>query len=327
LAPSATEELIVTVDPAAPTAEQPVATEAPTVEAATAEPTVEAVVTEEALAPTVEAVATEDVAATAEPVVTDAPTVEAVATEVPAVPTAEPTAEQPVATSEPVATEPTEGAPVFLSEIEYVVQDGDNLYSIALVYGSTIEAIAEASGIERETVLFPGDVLTVPIPVPVAVGEPEPLMTDVPTATPEPTAEPTAEATPEATEAAPSGEQTYVVRSGDTLIAIARSFGVNEFELAAFNGFTVVDVIRVGQVLRIPPAEPVEAEEGTGGSGEAEATPEPTPTFRRYVILPGDTLSRIAARYGTSVRALIELNNITNPNRILYGQVIRIPNE
>jgi LysM repeat protein len=107
------------------------------------------------------------------------------------------------------------------------------------------------------------------------------------------------------------------------LIAIARSFGVNEFELAAYNGFTVIDVIRVGQVLRIPPAAPTD----TGASGEDSAAPQPTPTFRRYVIVPGDTLSRVAARFNTSVRAIVELNNITNPNRILYGQIIRIPNE
>lgn len=52
--------------------------------------------------------------------------------------------------------------------------------------------------------------------------------------------------------------------------------------------------------------------------------PQPQPTFT-YRIQPGDTLSGIAARYGTTVAMLAQLNGIANPNRIYAGQVIRIP--
>lgn len=47
--------------------------------------------------------------------------------------------------------------------------------------------------------------------------------------------------------------------------------------------------------------------------------------IRKHVVRQGETLSAIARRYGTSVQALAAYNNISNPDRILVGQVLRIP--
>lgn len=44
-----------------------------------------------------------------------------------------------------------------------------------------------------------------------------------------------------------------------------------------------------------------------------------------YVVKPGDTLYKIAARYGVTVSAIVAANNIANPNLILVGQVLIIP--
>lgn len=44
-----------------------------------------------------------------------------------------------------------------------------------------------------------------------------------------------------------------------------------------------------------------------------------------YTIQHGDTLSKIAARYGTTVAVLVELNNIENKNRIYAGHKLLIP--
>ncbi len=44
-----------------------------------------------------------------------------------------------------------------------------------------------------------------------------------------------------------------------------------------------------------------------------------------YVVVPGDNLSSIAARYGISLQALAAANNIWNPNHIYSGQVLTIP--
>lgn len=56
--------------------------------------------------------------------------------------------------------------------------------------------------------------------------------------------------------------------------------------------------------------------------------PKPTPppaNYITYVVQPGDTLSEIAVRYGTTYQQLAALNNISNPDLIHPGQTIRIP--
>ncbi len=44
-----------------------------------------------------------------------------------------------------------------------------------------------------------------------------------------------------------------------------------------------------------------------------------------YTVRSGDTLSKIARLYDTSVSALVSLNSISDPNKIKVGQVLRIP--
>ena len=44
-----------------------------------------------------------------------------------------------------------------------------------------------------------------------------------------------------------------------------------------------------------------------------------------YVVQAGDTLTAIALQFGTTVQALVTLNNIANPNLIYVGQVLQIP--
>lgn len=62
-----------------------------------------------------------------------------------------------------------------------------------------------------------------------------------------------------------------------------------------------------------------------GGSGSA-STPKPTPApaARTYTVKSGDTLSGIAAKYGTTYQHLAAINGIDNPNLIYAGQVIKI---
>lgn len=52
--------------------------------------------------------------------------------------------------------------------------------------------------------------------------------------------------------------------------------------------------------------------------------PAPAPTGT-YTVVRGDTLSAIAAKFGTTVADLVSANNITNPNLIYPGQVLVIP--
>ena len=99
---------------------------------------------------------------------------------------------------------------------------------------------------------------------------------------------------------------TYTVKAGDTLSGIAAKFGTSWQELQRINGLANANLIFPGQVLTLP------------GGGK------PAPQKRTYVVRAGDTLSGIAARYGTSWQALAQKNNIANANLIFPGQVIRI---
>jgi len=100
-----------------------------------------------------------------------------------------------------------------------------------------------------------------------------------------------------------------VVQPGDTLYSIARRYGVTVWDLASYNNIYNVNLIYVGQVLIIP---------GSGGQ------PGPGPGAT-YTICYGDTMYSIARRYGVTVWQLASFNNITNPNIIYAGQVLRIP--
>ena len=52
--------------------------------------------------------------------------------------------------------------------------------------------------------------------------------------------------------------------------------------------------------------------------------PTPITSTRSIIVKRGDTLSGIAAQYGTTVTQLVRLNNISNPNLIYIGEVIKI---
>lgn len=64
--------------------------------------------------------------------------------------------------------------------------------------------------------------------------------------------------------------------------------------------------------------------EGEGGS--VDSSPNSTASsLTRYVVLAGDTMRKIAAKFGTTVLAIQTANSISDPNRIFVGQVLSIP--
>ena len=93
---------------------------------------------------------------------------------------------------------------------------------------------------------------------------------------------------------------TYTVKSGDTLGAIALRYKTSVDALAQLNNISNPNLIRVGQVLKIPAP-------------------------KTYVVKHGDTLGAIALKHNTTVSELAQLNNISNPNLIRVGQVLKIP--
>src|SRR5512139_3052782 len=103
--------------------------------------------------------------------------------------------------------------------------------------------------------------------------------------------------------------QTYTVKRGDTLHAIALDHGLDYRELAAWNNVENVNVIRVGQVLRLaPPGEPTAAGVTTAPLRtappvvSADARPSPSPSATPLVV-PGP---RNADNYKAQPKAVKE---------------------
>ena len=107
----------------------------------------------------------------------------------------------------------------------------------------------------------------------------------------------------------------YIVARGDTLRSLATRFGSTiESILASNPSITNRNVIYEGQRLTIY---------------SAPSTPPTTPppaSGQTYYAVQGDTLRKIAAKFNTTVDAILKVNpQITNPNIIYVGQAITIP--
>lgn len=128
---------------------------------------------------------------------------------------------------------------------------------------------------------------------------------------PPPTSTPT-EGTPAPEPAGEACPPTHVVQSGENLFRIALRYGMIYQDLAAANGIVNPDRIVVGQVIRIPACGSSAAPQATGGEIS-------------HTVQPGENLFRIALRYGKTWAELAAYNGIGNPDQIVVGQVIRIP--
>ena len=189
-----------------------------------------------------------------------------------------------------------------LADALYTVKPGDTLFSIARQFNTTVQTLATANGLPNPNLIYVGQVLTIPDV------SPTPTATTPPGGTPTPT---------------PTSTNTYVVKAGDTLGLIAVRFGVTIQAIAAANNLTNINIIYVGQVLIIPGGiAPTATPTATPTAGPT--TPPPTGTIS-YVVQSGDTLGRIALRYGTTIQAIMSANGLTNPNLIYVGQVLTIP--
>jgi len=169
-------------------------------------------------------------------------------------------------------------------QTNHLVQPGDNLYRLALRYGTTVNAIVAANGLTNPNAIYVGQRLVI------RTGSSS-----------------TTSGSPPAT----TTSSYYVIQRGDTLSGIALRHGVTTWALVTANGLSSPNMIYAGQRLTIP---------GTGTSSSTTLPDAPD----TYVVRPGDILSRIAQRFGTSAYTLARLNGIANPSLIYVGQVLRL---
>jgi peptidoglycan endopeptidase LytE len=103
---------------------------------------------------------------------------------------------------------------------------------------------------------------------------------------------------------AASGSKVYVVRAGDTLTAIAERLHTTVARLEALNHLGPQSLLQIGERLVVPGVVPA------SGAGSRQT----------YTVQAGDTLSGIAARFGTTPQALATLNHLSLTSLLQVGQ-------
>lgn len=118
------------------------------------------------------------------------------------------------------------------------------------------------------------------------------------------------------------GYQSYTVKRGDNLWSIAKRYGVSLDELYAVNDLNKNSVLRVGQQIQIPveggtaTVSPVTPDAYQPSGYNQETT--------NYTVKRGDTLSKIANQFDTTVGALKASNGKTS-DMIRVGEVLTVP--
>lgn len=131
----------------------------------------------------------------------------------------------------------------------------------------------------------------------------------------------------------------HKVLKGETLYKIARQYGCTIDEIKKLNKNT--EPLLIGARLNIPPAKtatttaivkpaPVKppvpvAEEKKPVAVEKKVEETTTETYKIHSVVSGETLSKIALKYGTSVNELKTLNKLTGDG-LRIGQKLNIPN-
>ncbi len=128
---------------------------------------------------------------------------------------------------------------------------------------------------------------------------------------------------------------THRVRSGDTLGALATRYGTSVRAIQAANNMGRRTVITIGQRLRVPTGRgsaadtsPPPEQAATAPPPRervAQAAPAAARTATTHRVVRGDNLTDLARRYGTTVRAIQQANDMGRRTVIQIGQRLRIP--
>ena len=187
----------------------------------------------------------------------------------------------------------------------YVVQGGDTLIGTANRFGLSVTQLASYNNLSSRADLLRGQKLWL-----------VPGKVTAPATTPAaPSSKPSKSAT---------ATQSYRVKAGDGLIALARQFNVPTATLAGLNGLNSTDSLYVGQTLKVPASADIDAASRTSSSRAQSSTSSVATTS--YKVKSGETLIGIANSIGVSPAELAAVNsNFDAKARLQRGQTIKVP--
>ncbi len=116
------------------------------------------------------------------------------------------------------------------------------------------------------------------------------------------------------------GTTEYAIVQGDTFSTLAKKFHVTVKAITEANPGVDATKLQIGQKIHIPaPTQPATAPNGSAAPAIDAATGE-----QIYSVKSGDTLTKIASQFGTTVKALRSANNLKTDS-IKVGQKLKIP--
>lgn len=158
----------------------------------------------------------------------------------------------------------------------YVVQKNDSLYSIARKFDTTVDELIKLNNLTT-TILQIGDKL---------------LISGSPSNAEKPT------------------NNTYTVKSGDSLYSIAKRYNTTIDELKRINNLSS-NLLSIGQTLLLP-------------NGNNNVTDSDTNAYITYIVQRGDNLYNIARDYNTTVSEIKRINNLST-DLLSIGQTLLLP--
>lgn len=173
----------------------------------------------------------------------------------------------------------------------YKVKSGDSLWLIADKHNTSISKIKSLNNLSSN-VIFPNQVLQLP-------GSSGSTSTNT-----------------GSTSTSTSSTTYYTVKSGDSLSIIAGKYGTTYQKIMSLNGMRNT-IIYPGQRLK------VNGTASTGSTTTNNSTPSTSTSTSTYTVKSGDSLSIIAAKYGTTYQKIMSLNGLSN--FIIYpGQKLKV---
>lgn len=211
-------------------------------------------------------------------------------------------ANTPVITNKSDYTQTNNGASTTATATYYTVQSGDTLSGIAVEYNTTTATLTSLNNLSNPNLIYVGQRLLVKSASTSAASSATSTATSTASAT-------STSSTTSAT--------TYTVKSGDTLSSIASSHNTTTAALTSLNSLANPNLIYVGQVLKL-------ANTTTASTSSTSSAASTSSSATTYTVKSGDTLSSIASSYNTTTSTLTSLNNLSNPNLIYVGQVLKV---